>query len=467
MIDKYGNEILWVPTLKKSKQPKYILIATSIEEDIQSGKLLHGAKLPPQRVIANHLGINHGTVTRAYKLCEEKGLLKGVIGKGTFVSGSAGLPVDLLTDHDDKNIISLGMALPVYEMNEIVEEVIKDVITSVDYNIVLKYCPPEGHVKHRYIASNWLKQYNILSEPDNIIISAGTQNALATILITLFSKSDRIIVDEYTYTGLKSLSKYLGIILIPVKSDGQGICLQSLEQTCKRENAKGIFLMPDCHNPTSIVLSEEKRGKIAEIIEEYNLLLIEDGTCSFTVEKKYTPISSLVPEHSFYIHGTSKALSPTFRISYIVSPCKFTKRLQNGINNLIWMASPYNAEIMSLLQATGKYDEIEKAKLKILKERNQIFNEILGEFNHIYSETSLFRYLELPIDKNDQEIEKLALKYGVQVFSVNRFLAGTNDCPNAIRISISSARNSEELRKGLNVIKHLLTTNEEDFEPIV
>ena len=127
MIDYYGNQITWVPTLESSKKPKYILIAESIERDIKNGKLVQGDKLPPQRVIANYLGINHGTVTRAYKLCEEKGLLTGIVGKGTFVSNNAGLPVHLLTDHQDQNIISLGMVLPLYETNTFIEKQLKSI----------------------------------------------------------------------------------------------------------------------------------------------------------------------------------------------------------------------------------------------------------------------------------------------------------------------------------------------------
>ncbi|WP_372998840.1 aminotransferase class I/II-fold pyridoxal phosphate-dependent enzyme [Lutispora sp.] len=178
MINYYGNEITWIPELKKSNKPLYILITESLEKDIENGKLKSGFKLPPQRIIANYLGISHSTVTRAYTLCEEKGLIKGVIDKGTFVSSNA----------------------------------------------------------------------------DNILITSGSQNALSVILASLFTKGDRIVVDELTYTGLKSLAKLLGIILIPVKGDNSGIDIEELKNTCKRERVKGNYLIPDCHNPTTITM---------------------------------------------------------------------------------------------------------------------------------------------------------------------------------------------------------------------
>jgi len=98
-------------------------------------------------------------------------------------------------------------------------------------------------------------------------------------------------------------------------------------------------------------------------------------------EERLKPISSIYPDNSFYIHRTSKALNPTFRISYIISPQKYVKILSHSINNLTWMSSPMTAEIVSLLQATSKYDEIVIIKQSILKKRNQIADDILKVFN--------------------------------------------------------------------------------------
>lgn len=467
MRDDYGNEITWLPRLSNSALPVYKQIAEAIEIDVEEGILIHGSKLPPQRVIANQLKVNHGTVTRAYKLCEEKGLVKGIIGKGTFISGCAGLPVELLTDHDESDIISLGMALPVYELNQRIEQMIKEVMETMDYATALKYCPPEGHLRHRYIAANWLKGYKIKAIPENIIISSGTQNALAVILISLFTKSDRIIVDELTYTGLKSLAEYLGIILVPVKSGDEGIYLDDLEITCRRENIKGIYMMADCHNPTSVVLNVKHRKGIAEVVKKYDLLLIEDGTCSFTVEDRLEPISTYIPDHSFYIHGTSKALSPALRLSYLVAPERYVKRLQQGINNLTWMASPFTSEIMSLLQSTGRYEQVVRMKIEILRERNALFDKIFKDYESIPSETALFRYLKLRPEHQCQLLEQMAFEAGVQVFDVNRFHVGVDQRIKALRISISSAKNMEELEKGLTILRDLMDNSLYGYNPIV
>lgn len=467
MITYYGNKITWIPEIKKSNKPLFILIAECLEKDIESGKLKCGFKLPPQRIIANYLGISHSTVTRAYTLCEERGLIKGIIGKGTFVSSNAGIPSHLFSNRRDDNVIEMGMVLPVYEMNELLQSYITGLYNSIDYDLVLRYSPPEGHIKHRYIASKWLEQYRIKSGTDNILITSGSQNALAVILVSLFAKGDRIVVDELTYPGLKSLAKLLGIILVPVKGDKLGMDIEELMNTCKRESVKGIYLIPDCHNPTTITMPLDRRREIGKIIDDSNMILIEDGTFSFCAEDRLIPISSIFPDNSFYIHGTTKALNPTFRISYIVAPRKYVNILKHSINNLTWMPSPLTAEIVSLLQATSKYDDIINIKLNLLKKRNQIADDMLREFDLVASTTSLFRYLSLPKDFDDVEAEHHFMKAGIQVFSSKRFSTGMDNKHNAIRISVSSPKNESELVKGFEIIRDVIKSYQYKYDPIV
>lgn len=456
-LDQYGNEIGWIPKISTIDDiPLYQALMKAIQDDINKGILMRGFKMPPQRVLANQLGVNHGTVTRAYKICEEKGLLKGIVGKGTFIAASPGLPISLLTDHKDTDLINLGMAIPLYECNSFIETLIKQVRDSMDYGLTMTYCPPEGHIKHRYVAANWLTTYKMNVEAENILITSGTQNALSIILMTLFEKGDRIVVDEYTYTGLISLASYMNIILVPVFGDEKGMDIEALKSTCKREQPKGIYVMADYQNPTTVTLSVEKRKELAKVIEDNNLLLIEDATFSFSLEKKIKPISAYIPEKSLFIMGTSKAISPAFRISYIAAPSSLVEKLSHGLNNIIWMASPYTSEIVSLLQSTGAYGRIEEEKIRLLKERNKRFDEIMTGYDVLPAPTSCYRFIKLPSSYNDVELEYLALEKGVQILSANRFYVGSKPEKPTIRLALSAPYTIEELEIALNIIKELL-----------
>lgn len=456
-FDQYGNEISWIPEINEGAEiPLYQALVEAIERDINNGILMRGYKMPPQRVLASQLGVNHGTVTRAYKICEEKGLVKGIVGKGTFIAASPGLPISLLTDHKGKDLISLGMAIPLYECNPLIESFVKQVQDTMDYGLTLTYCPPEGNVKHRYVAADWLKKYQMNVEAKNILITSGTQNALSIILMTLFKKGDRIVVDEYTYTGLISLASYMNIILVPIAGDETGMDIEALKSACKREQPKGIYLMADCHNPTTVTLSEEKRRKLAKVIKDNQLLLMEDATYSFSVEERLKPISTYIPEQSLFIMGTSKAISPAFRISYIVAPSFLVEKLSHGLNNIIWMASPYTSEIVSLLQSTGAYERIEEEKIRLLKERNLRFDEIMAGYDVLPAPTSCYRYLQLPDNYDDVELEYMAFEKGVQILSANRFYVGSKPEKPTIRLAVSAPNTLEELETALVTVKELL-----------
>ena len=104
--------------------------------------------------------------------------------------------------------------------------------------------------------------------------------------------------------------------------------IEELMNTCKRESVKGIYLIPDCHNPTTITMPLDRRREIGKIIDDSNMILIEDGTFSFCAEDRLIPISSIFPDNSFYIHGTTKALNSNLQnIIYRCTPkvCKYSE----------------------------------------------------------------------------------------------------------------------------------------------
>ena len=103
----------WKPVLdRNTKKPIYIYLADTLESDILSGKLTPGTKLPPQRELADYLDINLSTITRAFKLCEQRGLICSVVGNGTYISSDAASNSMLMLNSSNLNIIEMGAILP-------------------------------------------------------------------------------------------------------------------------------------------------------------------------------------------------------------------------------------------------------------------------------------------------------------------------------------------------------------------
>src|ERR1044071_9832604 len=79
---------MWLPNLEGRRGPVYRRIADAIDEDVQKGALRAGARLPPHRDLADHLGVTVTTITRAYAEASRRGLISGHVGRGTFIRGT-------------------------------------------------------------------------------------------------------------------------------------------------------------------------------------------------------------------------------------------------------------------------------------------------------------------------------------------------------------------------------------------
>ena len=101
----------WKPVLDRNSRPLYLALARQLADDVMNGILLPGTKLPPQRELADFLDINVSTVSRAFRLCSDKGLLTSVTGSGTFVAYDVRTSLSVVPDQTDP-MIEMGSMMP-------------------------------------------------------------------------------------------------------------------------------------------------------------------------------------------------------------------------------------------------------------------------------------------------------------------------------------------------------------------
>src|SRR5688572_641680 len=104
---------MWLPRLESRRGPKYRAIADAIDEDVQTGALRAGARLPPHRELADQLGVTVTTITRAYTEAARRGLTSGHVGRGTFIRGNGADEGALETPPFD---MSINILMPEGEM---------------------------------------------------------------------------------------------------------------------------------------------------------------------------------------------------------------------------------------------------------------------------------------------------------------------------------------------------------------
>lgn len=456
-INSFENyPMTWKPNKDQLTAPLYRSIADLLELDIINGYLAPNTKLPPQRELADYLDINLSTITRAFKICELKGLIYGTTGKGTFVSPNAGSTISIADIKIEKSYVDLGIIKPYDETNSIVSEATKNVLAKGYLEKLLDYGNPLGTPYQRMSGVKWLKKYNMDININNIAITSGAQNALTLTLISLFRSGDKIAVDMHTYPNFIELANMLNIQLIPIEGDLFGMNPEELDAQCKLNNIQGIYLIPSCNNPTAILMNMGRRKELAKVIKRNNLILIEDAIFSFIAPANYMPITSFIPEQSIYISSISKSLCPGMRVAFMVYPEKYSSNIIRGIYNINIKTPALNTEIIAELINTGMADKIVEEKISLSKERNEIYKKYFNIENPNENPNSFFRLLPLDQRFDADQFEKYALDHGVHIYHSNRFLVGNYENRQFLRVSLSSPSSSSELETGLNILKNLL-----------
>ncbi len=456
MPASFSDDLTWRPELSPAGRPVYLAIADALERDIRSGKLKPGDKLPPQRRLADFLHINLSTVTKAFRLCEQKGLLYAAVGQGTFVSSDASVTADTREGEPDEGLIEMGTIYPLYSQNRLVVESIRQTVQHITIGKYLEYDEPHLKKSHREVGSEWLGRFRMKVGPEQITVASGAQNALAVTMFSLFKPGDKIGTDALTYTGYKHLAGMFGVRLVPVEMDEQGMRPDMLRKACRNENLKGLYLIPECQNPTTCTMPLGRRREIAEIVKDCRLILMEDDTYSFLQNSGLAPVSGFVPEQSIYIHCTSKSLSAGLRVAFMAVAPQFRGAVDRGIYNLNLSTSHFNVEIVADLIESGLADEIMAAKRREAEARNRLANEILAGLELRGNKRDYFRWLLLPPGWTGKEFEFCARAAGVQIYCAERFAVGSQPVPAAVRIATASPKNQSELIRGLTILRGLL-----------
>ncbi len=449
-INSFDNYFLsWKPDRNRLSRPLYLSLANALEEDIQKGLLPAGIQLPPQRELADYLGINFTTVTRAYDLCRERNLIYGIVGRGSFISPLSG--ENQLTPRDK---IDLGIIRGFDMVVAPVAEAAREVLDKPYLNELFTYAEPVGYNHQRSVAQHWLGQIGVNAALEQIMIFSGAQNVISTALLTLFKVGDRIAVDEFTYANLLESAKLFNVQLVPVTGDGEGMLPDALDEICRKRKVAGIFLMPNCANPTAITIPNHRRTALAEVIKRHKLILLEDDTvggmaaCSGLV-----PLYSLLPEQTVFIAGSTKYLCGGLRVAFAAIPRPYLRKMGDGMRNMNIKTSSLAVEIMTQLIVSGRWLPLLKKKQQLAESANRCFERIFPEEKPL-DFPAFFRWLTLnecaiPGVKAEQELEEL----GVKVIHSCHFQAARKGHEAFLRLSLSSAATEQALADGLNIVR--------------
>lgn len=444
----------WKPHLDRSERSLYRALARQLSDDIRSGVLRPGTKLPPQRELADFLDVNVSTVSKAFKLCALKGLLCATVGSGTFVSYDALCSANLMRPQE-RAVIDMGPTVPEPSANALLLDRMREMLAEPDAGRLFGYAAPGADEWQRDAAVELMERCGHRADRGRILFAAGAQSALTAVLAAMFQKGEKLAVDAHTYPGVKTAASMLGLQLVPVDSGPDGMDVDMLEALCRSEKIRGLYLIPTCHNPTTANMPDSSRARIAQIVRQSGCLLVEDGAYRM-LHGGGRSVCDLVPGQGAYILSLSKGIAPGLRMAYLSVPEQWRPAVADALYSLNVATAPMMAELSARLILSGEYERILELHLRNTRERNQIVDRYFPGGVCLGSERDIFRWLRLPERYTGAEFEALALSRGVQVFGAERFAVGNAIPERAVRLSICAPDTPEALEEGLRALAALL-----------
>lgn len=457
------TDTIWTPDLAQFPGPKYLALTRALREAIRLGALAPGAQLPTVRDLAWAIGATPGTVSRAYQLATQEGLLAATVGRGTFVAAAAprlGPTQALFTERDPgamSNLVDLrSPQLPDVGQSAAFADAMRSIAARIGADYV-DYPSQRAELALRAEVCTWLSD-RVLGTvgPDDVALAHGGQNAISLIFLCCL-RGDRPVVlcEDLAYPGFRHAARLARAEVVAVEMDAHGIRPDALEAACRRHGPQVLCLTTEAQNPTAARMPQARRAEIAAIARTHDLQIIEDD-CYSIAESAWPAIRALAPERTWYVGSLSKSISAALRFGYIVCPTGMghTGRL-TAQHGFFALARPVSDLVFDLL-ASGTAQDLRRRVQAEFADRLQAIVNALGAHDLVWQPGLPFVWLRLPSGWRASTFARMAEAEGVLVRSADEYALVHGRSPNAVRLAIAGGIPRERLEGALARLAALL-----------
>jgi 2-aminoadipate transaminase len=473
-----------IDLVRNSKTPLFIQIKNHIRSKIIAGKFPEGYKLPSERVFAEQLKVHRNTIVKAYKaLVDESFVSVSQNPRGYFVSNQSepsteplqqsgslsnfdyivrdefmdmnSLFSKLFVDSLKGDVISFAADIlseceyPVKSLNEI----LTDLISEGKYDLY-GYCDPQGLKLLRKNISDMLKLRDINASPGCIQIVSETYQALDYIIKLFVSPGDTIIAEEPIISDTYNFFKLMGVNVVTVPVDGDGMVVDYIEPLILKYKPKFIYTIPTFHYPSTTVMSLERRYKLLEHSCKYNIPIVEEDCDWFlNFEEEVPPSLKALDKHNNVIYLDSFIFSgfPGARIAYAVAPKKIVNKLSRLLEmNQIFVNSIGQYLISEFIERGQLFTHTENLR-NYYREKRDLMCTALEEIGKLGLEYEIPKggtcvWCKLPPGISQARLLIRAVKKGVIFYPGFLFYPFGNQGEAYIRISYGSSGDDEIVR---------------------
>ncbi|TXR52978.1 PLP-dependent aminotransferase family protein [Quadrisphaera setariae] len=248
--------------------------------------------------------------------------------------GVASSPVrDLLALVSQPEVISFAGGLPAPELLDVdgVRAAFDAVLSGPGARTALQYAPTEGSAELRALLAARTSGRGLATTADDVLITTGSQQALALLSTALLDPGAVVAVEEPTYLAALQGFALAGARVVPVASDDDGVVPASLERVLEEHSPALVYLVPTFANPTGRTLSASRRAEVAALLADRPTWVVEDdpyGELRYRGEA-LAPLASqpALEGRAVYLGSLSKVFAPGLRLGWLRAPRELRARL--------------------------------------------------------------------------------------------------------------------------------------------
>ena len=435
---------------------RYKSLVDTFAENIRSGTLAPGTRLPTHRQLAADYGLALVTASRVYTELEAMGLVSGETGRGTFVREIA------LPPGQGSGQMTVGTGMLDLNFNypslpgqaDLLRTALRQLALSGDLEALLRYQPHAGRLHERAAVARHLLSRGLAVEAEQVLVVSGAQHGLAVTMMAMLKPGDVVAVDALTYSGFKVLAEtlHLEIVAIPVSASGPD--LDALQRLCSKRPVRAVYSIPTLHNPLGWVMSLAQREQLVGVVRQHNLMIIEDAAYAFLAADAPPPLATLAPERTVYVGGFSKSVATGLRVGFLAAPAAWVKKLERTIMATTWNVPGVMSALAVAWIEDGTVAHLEAQKRQDAQARQALAAQVLDGVNYISHPSSYFLWLPLGEDARADQVAMALQREGISVSTAEPFAVSAT-VPHALRLALGSV-DMQALREALVKVREVV-----------
>jgi DNA-binding transcriptional MocR family regulator len=324
----------------ESGESLYRQLYGKLRDAILNQQLTRGEKLPPTRELASALGLNRTTVAAAYELLEAEGLIKGRVGRGSFVQGTGALDWHSMIPAAEESwppsvpaaSISFAASRPsenLFPLDEF-RATCREVIDSPAAAEILQLGPAGGYGPLRKHLLDEARKQGTAGPDDDILITSGCQQAFDLIQRVLAARGETVLLEDPIYPGVRNVFSRGGARVIGIPVGENGADVEAFESAVDKERPRLVVLTPSFQNPTGTTIPEAARQALLASARRAGVVVVENELYG-DLRYRGTPVPSMKKldesGDTILLSSFSKIAFPGLRVGWAIGPRHFIARL--------------------------------------------------------------------------------------------------------------------------------------------